>query len=142
MRGEAHVVEVLLDRLERESSVLNDFGLVTGAFEELEGDFLVDDVCERRGASQMRRKKGRKQEGRRTVLSEKNLERRISAALRRYPVARLKGGKESVRHILSIGGRFHAVGDSEVEAVLREGRGVSCTLGDKEEERERTLRLS
>ena len=59
---ETHVVEILLDRFEGESSVLHHFGLVTGALEELERDLLVDDICGRAlgNLDPLRKKQGTK----------------------------------------------------------------------------------
>lgn len=42
---EPHIVEVLLDSLESQSTVLDNFCLVPGALEELQRNLLIDDVC-------------------------------------------------------------------------------------------------
>lgn len=54
MRGQRslHVVEVLLDGLERQCAVLDDLRLVAGTLQELHRDLLVDDVC--RGRHQLK----------------------------------------------------------------------------------------
>jgi hypothetical protein len=153
----AYIVEVLLDRLKCKSTVLDDLSLMPCALEELERDFLVDDVCGRKrevsttlsaGEQEAERRLGksarpaRRRKRRRTVLSKQNLESRIRSTLRRYPVARLKGRKERVRHVLSIRRRFDAVGDTEVEAVLEVGTRVSVHAKKEKTRRKRTLRLS